>query len=175
MSAAPSPLARAWLGLVRALEILAASLMGVLTFVVLWGVFSRYALGAQSTWTDELARYLLVWVSLIGGALMYREHGHLGVDYLVGKFDPAAQRLTAVVVEVIVIAFALLALGYGGSKLMMEALAADEMTTALGIRVGWLHLATPLSGFFMAAFAIEHIVTGRLSYPAASEGKEASP
>ena len=175
MKAVSSPLARAWLGVVRGLEVLAAALFAVLTAVVLWGVFSRYVLGAQSTWTDELARYLLVWVSLLGAAIMYREHGHLGVDYFVGKFDPAAQRLTAIVVELIVLGFALFALGYGGWVLMREAFAAGEMTSALGIRVGWLHLCTPLSGLFMAAFAIEHLVCGRLSYPAAPQDTEARP
>lgn len=174
MSGATSPIARAWLGLVRLLEFLATSLFALLTLVVLWGVFSRYALGAQGTWTDELARYLLVWVSLIGGALMYREHGHLGVDYFVGKFDPEAQRVTAIVVEVIVFGFALFVLGYGGWTLMSEAFRAGETTTSLGIQVGWLHIATPLSGIFMAAFAVEHVVCGRLSYPAAPTQQEAT-
>jgi len=174
MSSAPSPIARAWLGLVRLLEFLATSLFALLTCVVLWGVFSRYAIGAQGTWTDELARYLLVWVSLIGGALMYREHGHLGVDYFVGKFDPEAQRVTAIIVELIVFGFALFVLGYGGWTLMSEAFRAGETTTSLGIQVGWLHIATPLSGIFMAAFAAEHVICGRLSYPAAQAQKEAT-
>lgn len=174
MSGAASQMTRAWLGLVRLLEFLATSLFALLTLVVLWGVFSRYALGAQGTWTDELARYLLVWVSLIGGALMYREHGHLGVDYLVGKFDPEAQRATAIVVEMIVFGFALFVLGYGGWTLMSEAFRAGETTTSLGIQVGWLHIATPLSGIFMAAFALEHVVCGRLSYPAAPAPEEAT-
>jgi len=172
MSAPVSPIARAWQGLVRLLEFFAILLFAVLTFTVLWGVFSRYALGAQATWTDELARYLLVWVSLIGGALMYREHGHLGVDYFVGKFDPSAQRATAIVVELIVFGFALFVLGYGGWKLMSEAFRAGETTTSLGFQVGWLHVATPVSGLFMAAFAIEHLICGRLTYPAAQTQQE---
>jgi len=174
MSSTHSPIARVWLGVVRLLEFLAVSLFALLTFVVLWGVFSRYALGAQGTWTDELARYLLVWVSLIGGALMYREHGHLGVDYFVGKFDPEAQRVTAIIVERIVCGFALFVLGYGGFTLMSEAFRAGETTTSLGIQVGWLHIATPLSGIFMAAFALEHVICGRLSYPAAQASEEAA-
>jgi TRAP-type C4-dicarboxylate transport system permease small subunit len=172
VSGASSPVARLWLGLVRLLEVLAMSLFGLLTLVVLWGVFSRYTLGAQGTWTDELARYLLVWVSLIGGALMYREHGHLGVDYFVGKFDPEAQRVTAIIVELVVFGFALFVLGYGGFTLMSEAFRAGETTTSLGIQVGWLHIATPLSGIFMAAFAVEHIICGTLSYPAAQAHDE---
>ena len=46
-------------------------LFATLTIDVLWGVFSRYALGAQTRWTDELATTLMVWVSLLGAALVY--------------------------------------------------------------------------------------------------------
>ena len=70
--------------------------------------------------------------------------------------------------------FALFVLGYGGFKLMSEAFRAGETTTSLGIQVGWLHIATPLSGIFMAALAVEHVVCGRLSYPAAQAEDEAA-
>lgn len=158
-----------WRAVVRGLEGLTILLFAVLTGVVLWGVFSRYVMGAQSTWTDELARYLLVWISLLGAALMFREHGHLGVDFFVGKLHPDVQRIAAVFSEVVVIVFALVALAMGGTLLMLEAFRADEMTSSLGIRVGYLYLATPLSGVFFVAFAVEHLLRRRLSAPALNE------
>jgi len=163
------PPPRWWTAIVRGLETLTIVLFSVLTLVVLWGVFSRYVMGAQSTWTDELARYLLVWVSLLGAALMFREHGHLGVDYFVGKLHPDVQRIGAIFSELIVIAFGVVALGIGGTLLMLDAFHAREMTTALGFQVGYLHVATPLSGLFIAAFGIEHLLLNRLSIPAAPE------
>ncbi|MEL6133172.1 MAG: TRAP transporter small permease subunit, partial [Bacteroidota bacterium] len=45
-----------------------AILMGMITLVVLWGVFTRYALGSQASWSEELARFLLVWIGLLGAA-----------------------------------------------------------------------------------------------------------
>ncbi len=157
-----------WLAVVRGLEVLTVALFAALTLVVLWGVFSRYIMGAQSTWTDELSRYLLVWVSLLGAALMFREHGHLGVDFVVAKFHPDVQRLCAIFSELIVIAFALAALGVGGSRLMLDAFRVNEMTTALGIQVGYLQIVTPLAGLFFAAFGIEHLIQRRLAIPAAA-------
>jgi TRAP-type C4-dicarboxylate transport system permease small subunit len=69
---------RIWESVVRALSWFTIVLFAVLVADVLWGVFSRYVLGAQGRWTEELAIYLLVWVSLFGGALTFREQGHLG-------------------------------------------------------------------------------------------------
>jgi TRAP-type C4-dicarboxylate transport system permease small subunit len=123
---------------------------------VLWGVFSRYILGSQTRWTEELAIYLLVWISLLGAALTYAEHGHLGVDYFVGKLDPAAQWLAALAVALLVLGFSLGILCYGGFVLVSETLSSGQISPALGWPVGYAYLAVPLSGLFFTLFALEH-------------------
>ncbi len=163
--------------LVKALEWFLVAAFAALTLDVLWGVFSRYVLGAQSRWTEELAIYLLVWVSLLGASVTYGDKGHLGVDYFVGKMDPAAQRVAAFAVEVIVLFFATFALIYGGWALVVDRLEAGQVAPALGIRVGYLYLAAPLSGLFFASFCIENLVVlargqARPSEPQASNATE---
>lgn len=158
MSDKKSALRRYHAGLVKGLEWFLVGAFALLTLDVLWGVFSRYVLGAQSRWTEELAIYLLVWVSLLGASVTYGEKGHLGVDYFVQKMDPAAQRLAAVAVELLVLFFAAFALIYGGWALVVDRLEAGQVAPALGIRVGYLYLAAPLSGFFFASFCIENLV-----------------
>ncbi|HSC28467.1 MAG TPA: TRAP transporter small permease, partial [Vicinamibacterales bacterium] len=124
--------ARALQAASRALELLTTLLFAALVSDVLWGIVSRYWPGIPpSDWTEELGIYLLVWVSLLGSALTYRERGHLGVDYLVSKFDPGAQRLAAFVVEVCVIAFAGFGLCYGGYRLVSDTLASGQLTPVL--------------------------------------------
>lgn len=144
-------------GLVRMLEWLVILLFAMLTLDVLWGVFSRYAIGHQSRWTEEVAIYLLVWVSLLGAALTYREHGHLGVDYFVGKLSESARRVVAVVAELAVLLFALFALVFGGMMLVLQNLEANQVTPALGLKVGYLYVTVPLCGIFFVIFSIEHL------------------
>ena len=151
--------ALAWHGIVRGLEILTSTLVVGLFVVVLWGVVSRYLPGiVPSAWTEELAVYLLVWVSLLGSALTYRSRGHLGVDYFVSHFDPAAQRLTVILVELCVLLFAGFALCYGGYRLVTDSLGSGQLTPVLQWQVGYFYAAVPLSGLFIAAFAIEHLL-----------------
>ena len=76
--------------LVRILEILAILAMGTLVLDVVWGVMTRYLIGEQAKWTEELARFLLIWVSMLGGALAFRRREHLGIDFLIGLTDTAA-------------------------------------------------------------------------------------
>jgi TRAP-type C4-dicarboxylate transport system permease small subunit len=150
---------RFWSWIARTLEITTGALFALLVLDVLWGVVSRYWPGiTPSDWTEELGIYLLVWVSLLGSALTYRDRGHLGVDFLVAKFDAAARRLSAIVVELCVILFAAYALCYGGYLLVSETLASGQITPVLQWKTGYLYLAVPLSGVFIVAFAIEHLL-----------------
>ncbi len=154
----PSALGRSRKLLVRALEGVLVVGFAVLTLDVLWGVFSRYVVGEQSRWTEELAIYLLVWVSLLGASVTYADRGHLGVDYFVGKLDPAAQRVAAVVAELVVLAFSVLVLLWGGWALITETLAAGQVSPALDVPMGYVYLAVPLSGVFFLLFSVEHLV-----------------
>jgi TRAP-type C4-dicarboxylate transport system permease small subunit len=134
-------------------------LFAALTVDVLWGVFSRYILHAQSTWTDELATTLMIWVSLLGAALVYGEKGHLGVDYFVGQLDPVAQKLTEVAAHALVLIFAAIAMVYGGWIMVDRTLAADQLLPALQWKKGYVYSVVPLSGLFFIFYAIEGAFT----------------
>ena len=168
--------ARAWQGAARALEIATTVLFAALVLDVLWGVVSRYWPGiVPSDWTEELGIYLLVWVSLLGSALTYRDRGHLGVDYFVMHFDPAARRVAAVVVELAVLVFALFVLTYGGYRLVADTLAAGQLTPVLQWKAGYLYAGVPISGVFFAAFAIEHLAQRPVATAGIDVAEDAPP
>lgn len=145
-------------GLVKLLTLAAILIMGFLVIDVLWGVFSRYIIGHQSQWTEEVATILLMWVSLLGAGLAYAEKAHLGVDYFVGKLDPSAQRVNEIIVHLIVGAFAVSAMMIGGWFLFSRTMAAEQTLPALKIQAGYKYIVVPISGCFMALFALEHIM-----------------
>ena len=144
--------------LVKTLEVFLIISFAVLTLDVLWGVFSRYVLNAQSRWTEEIAINLLIWVSLLGACLTYEEKGHLGVDYFVQKLHPDAQKIAAVFIELVVLFFAGFGLLFGGWLLVSETLAAGQLTPALEWQKGYIYLAAPISGLFFILFSIEHLL-----------------
>ena len=130
----------------------------LLVLDVVWGVFTRHILNAQASWTEELARFLLVWVSLLGGAVAFGTKGHLGVDYFVGKFCPETRRLMAVVVHLVVLFFAAGIFVFGGGCVVSDALTMEQMTPALGWKMGYVYLALPISGIFMVLYTIENLI-----------------
>ncbi len=66
---------------------LSVILMAIMTVDVLWGVFTRYALGQQASWSEELARFLLIWIGILGAAYASGKNYHLAIDLLSPKIS----------------------------------------------------------------------------------------
>ena len=144
--------------LIKLLEISLIAAMALLVIDVLWGVGTRYIMGAQDSHTEELARVLLIWVSLLGGAVAYGEKAHLGVDYLVEKMQGVSKTAMSIVVDLCVIGFAVSVLVVGGGNLTAETFRLEQMMMALDIAKGYVYLAVPVSGLFFILFALESIL-----------------
>lgn len=141
--------------LVRILEILAILAMGTLVLDVVWGVMTRYLIGEQAKWTEELARFLLIWVSMLGGALAFRRREHLGIDFLIGLMDTDVRGGMHKFKQGIVCFSVIAVFLYGGFRIVWDALVAQQTTPALGLKMGYVYSAVPLAGIFILLFAIE--------------------
>lgn len=149
--------------LARSLEYLLILAMAILVVNVIWGVLARMLVTAgilerQSNWTEELARFLMIWVGLLGACLAFEKKAHLGVDYFVGKFHPSAQKILQLGTLLVVLLFAIGVLCIGGWELVARTLASKQETPALGIQKGWVYLAVPISGVFTAIFTLVQMV-----------------
>jgi TRAP-type C4-dicarboxylate transport system permease small subunit len=158
----------------KALEVTLILAVGLLVIDVVWGVFTRYAMGQQANWTEELARFLLIWVSLLGGAVAFGTKGHLGVDYFVGKFHPDVRKVVAVLGHLVVLFFAGAIFLYGGFQVVRDALTMEQMTPALGWKMGYVYLALPIAGVFMVLYSIENLLE-TVTTPAAKFDEPALP
>ena len=63
-------------------------LLGILVIDVLWQVFSRYILTSPSSFTDEIAGFLLIWVGLLGAAFVAGKNEHLAIDLILHNASP---------------------------------------------------------------------------------------
>lgn len=136
-------------------------LMAALVIDVLWQVFTRFVLGDPSSYTEELARYLLIWLSLLGAAYAAGARLHLAVDLLPTHLVGAARRRLEFVIDAAVLLFAVAVLGFGGSRLVWVTLVLGQNSAALGIPLGWVYLALPLSGLLIAVYTVLHLVEPR--------------
>lgn len=165
-------------GLIWALERLVIVITGVLVIDVVWQVVTRFASKFiqavnPSTWTEELATMLLVWVSLLGAAAAFGRKGHLGVDYFVGKLGAANRRRVEILVHTITGFFAVM-LVYGGWRIVTFTLLTNQVSAALGFPMGYVYLAVPISGLIILVLSLEAMIEAVCGAGQGTEtGKEA--
>lgn len=133
-------------------------LMGLLVVVVVWQVFSRYILNAPSTFTDELARFLLIWVSLLGAAYYSGKNLHIAINVLPARLSPRNRKKLNVLINLIIISFVLAVFVIGGGMLVYYTLAYLQLTPTLQIPMGVVYLIGPLSGLLIIYYKLSDIL-----------------
>lgn len=121
---------------------------------VCWQVISRYLLQSPSSFSEEVARFLLIWIGFLGGAYAYRRRLHLGIDVFVNALSPVLKRGVECIAHFASAMFVLLVLIIGGSHLTWLTWELDQVSGALGIPMACVYLVIPLSGVFMLSHSV---------------------
>ena len=141
----------------KCLERLLMGLMALLVVDVLWQVLSRYVLASPSSFTDELAGFLLIWVGLLGAAYVTGQEGHLAIDLLVRKADAAWQRRLRALSLLVIALFAVAVMIVGGSWLVYTRFYLGVTSASLQVNLGYVYMVLPLSGLLTAYYAIDSL------------------
>ena len=94
-------------------ERICVALLIVLVLDVWLGVLARYVLPFQATFTEELARYLMIWMALLAVSSGISHREHIGVLVLFERFPPSVRRWLAVVFDLIALMFFAIIFYYG--------------------------------------------------------------
>ena len=116
-------------------------LLALMVVIVFANVVSRYYLQFSLAWSEEVTRFMLVWLVFLGSFLAYIHDEHLGLDILVQKFPPLLRKTVAVATNLLVI-FALYAMLEGGYLLMLANF--DWLSPAAEIPQGYIYMVIPL-------------------------------
>lgn len=129
-------------------------LMAILVIDVVWQVTTRYVLGSASSFTEEIARYLLIWIGLLGSAFAYRKNLHLAFDYFSEKVTGRRKKWLGYFIHTLVALFSFLVLVVGGSYLVLLTWELNQVSAALQIKLAYVYSVLPLSGALIILFAI---------------------
>lgn len=92
-------------GLNRWIELLCAAILGVMICDVGIGVFGRYLIDLPVTWTEELARYLMIWAALLAVSCGVARREHVAVTALLERMTKNHRRLLGAAIDVLGFAF----------------------------------------------------------------------
>jgi TRAP-type C4-dicarboxylate transport system permease small subunit len=141
----------------KTIEWILIFLMAIMTLDVLWGVFTRYVMGAQASWSEELARYLLIWIGILGAAYASGKHMHLSIDLFPDSLTPEKKIRLAVIINLLVIFFVLAAMVVGGSRLVYVTSILGQESAALRWPLSAIYSVMPISGIIIIYHKISDI------------------
>jgi TRAP-type C4-dicarboxylate transport system permease small subunit len=127
--------------------------MGVLVLNVLWQVASRFIIGHPSSFTDELAGFLLIWVGLLGAAYATGTKQHLAIDLISRKMSDKSKIRHNILINCLIISFAIIVLIIGGGNLVYITFHLKQISSALQVPIGYVYLVIPISGVFIIYYA----------------------
>lgn len=142
----------------------------LLVICVVWQVLSRYVLATPSTATDELARFLFMWVGLLAAAYGVNVKSHLAIDLLTMNLTGKRKAVSELIIEVAIALFAAVAMVYGGIGLVTKTLETGQISPAMGLEMGYIYLCLPISGVLILFYSIVNIWE-QLTFIASPEAK----
>ena len=132
-------------------EVVAAVLLAGVVLIVLTQVVTRYLLRVSISWPEEMARYVLVWLTFVGAAAAAARHEQITVDSLAQLGGPAARwlfRLAAAVGGSVALGVLIWA------SLPLFGPAGRTVSPATGIELRWVYLALPVGGGLLGFFVL---------------------
>lgn len=142
-------------GMTKLLAGIATVLLSIMTLLVLYQVFTRYVLDSPAAFTEELVRYFLIWTGFIGAAYAFLTREHMCLVLLRDNLKPEKRRILMIVLDVLILIFAILVITIGGFKLAMSA--RQVYSALLGIPRSLVYGMAPVSGLFIIMAQIINI------------------
>lgn len=136
-------------------------LLALMVLSVLWQIFSRYLMNSPSSFTEELARYLFIWIGILGAAYASGQQTHLAIDILPPKLNPVNRIRLRIFINVLIILFSLTVLVIGGGNLVYVNDLLGQSSAALGVPLSWVYSIVPMSGLLVIYYKVHEIINSK--------------
>ncbi|MEW6622323.1 MAG: TRAP transporter small permease [Bacillota bacterium] len=128
----------------------------VMTVVVIVQVFCRYVLGFSIFWSEELARYLLVWTTFLGGSVAYKKAQLASINFLAEKLPARPRALVGILAQIMALTFIVVA-AYYGFKQSFSPSVTMQVSPAMRLPMTYAYLAVPIGFGIIMIHSIENL------------------
>ncbi|MDA8849133.1 TRAP transporter small permease [Flavobacteriaceae bacterium] len=124
---------------------------------VIWQVITRYFSENPSSFTDELSRYLMIWLGILGAAYVTGKNEHVSIDFFIKKISVQNRKILTLFITLSIICFAIIALVIGGGRLVYITLILQQYSPSLKIPLALVYSILPISGILIIFYKITEI------------------
>ena len=121
---------------------------------VIWQVFTRFFTSSPSAFTNELARYLMIWLGILGAAYISGKQEHVAIDFFVKKLNNSLRRFIDRFVLFSILSFAFFVMIIGGINLVYITLKLEQYSPSLQIPLALVYSIIPISGLLIIFYKI---------------------
>ena len=132
-------------------------LMAFIVLAVLWQGFSRYVLQNSSSVTEEIARYLMIWIGILGAAYASGQQEHLAINILPPKLNERNRIRLRIGINILIILFAVSALIIGGGNLVYISYLLGQTSAALNLPLSVVYAVLPISGILIIVYKLNEV------------------
>jgi TRAP-type C4-dicarboxylate transport system permease small subunit len=144
-------------------------MLAAMVVIVFAQVIFRFILRASLPWSEEAARYIMAWISMLGASIGIRRKGHIGVEAVVMLLPSALKRVAAAFTAVIAAGFFSGMVFYG---VKICGVVAAQESPAMEISMAVPYASLVAGGFLMLLYSLEEFLT--LTICPAPSGRGAS-
>jgi TRAP-type C4-dicarboxylate transport system permease small subunit len=127
--------------------------------IICFAVFTRYLLNYVPSWSEEVPRYLLVWISYLGAALAVKYKEHISLDYFFNLLPIRARQVGHLILNVLIAIVGVIMLVFGIGLVRQFG---DDLMESIPVKNFWLYLAMPISGGLIVLYIIRDTTRGIL-------------
>lgn len=142
-------------------------LVMVITAIVCAGVYWRYFLNDSLSWTEETAKFLMVWMVFTGCPIALKQHGHAAIDALPNALPGRLRQALQMVIYCVIVVLMALLVKYGWA-FMLNARVQQTATTQISMM--YVFASMPFGGFVMGLIALEFFFKSLLGIIFPEEG-----
>ncbi|WP_110929147.1 TRAP transporter small permease [Bacillus massiliglaciei] len=136
------------------LNIVMAAALGFMVILVFGNVVLRYFFNSGITWSEEMSRYLFVWLTFLGAIGAYKNKEHLGVDLVIKRLPLGAKKIVNVICDLIILYVLYLILDGSWKMTVMNM---DSVTPAVGMPLALVYGTGILVSVSMGIMTINNI------------------
>lgn len=139
----------------KILETVLGIVVAVMVMGCFWQVFTRFILNSPSKYTEELLRYLLIWMTMLGVPYAYGKDSHLSINLITRSFDKRAMLMTKIGIEVLILFLSVFVMIAGG--FMVTTNSAGQISPALHMPMELYYACVPISGILMVVYCVTRL------------------
>jgi TRAP-type C4-dicarboxylate transport system permease small subunit len=130
-------------------------LLAVMFLITFWQIVARFLPGESTVWSEEVARFVFVWIVFLGAGTLMRDEEHIRIGVLTDRLGRISGRVFRILSAILVIPF-LLVLTWGGYLNMIQQWNTFAPTVDW-LRLGYVYLSLVISGVLMLFYLLRSL------------------